>query len=246
MVADRAGHDDRVAGLRVGHAQPAVGQVAVEDPDSGGVDVAAVGLAALDDLGVAGDDLHPGRGRRVPHGLGDADQVGDAEALLEDEPGRQVLRGGPAHGQVVDGAVDGQFADVAARKEQRRDHVGVGGQRDPGRPGLQGGRVLQRFQQRVAEAVQEHRLDQRVGGLAAGPVRHRDPFLADLGPPPAGPVDPVQDRLLPVADGAGGGPSLVFLVLGQGLLNPAAGRRGGGHGRLPIVTSVTRFRFIRP
>ena len=38
----------------------------------------------------------------------------------------------PDIGQVVDGAVDGQVADVAAGEEQRRDHVGVGGERQPG------------------------------------------------------------------------------------------------------------------
>ena len=195
MVADRAGHDDRVARLGLRHPQR---DVPLEDTHAGRVDVAAVGLAALDDLGVAGDDLHPGRGRRVPHRFGDPAQVGDRETLLQDEPGRLVLGRGPAHGQVVDRAVDGQLADVPAGEEQRRDHVGVGGQRDPGRAGLERGRVLQRFQQRVAEGVQEHRLDQRVRGLAAGAVRHRYAFLAHLGTAAPGLVDPVQDLLLPV------------------------------------------------
>ena len=38
---------------------------------------------------------------------------------------------GPRHGQIVDRAVDGQFADVTAREEQRADDKRVGGERDP-------------------------------------------------------------------------------------------------------------------
>ena len=103
----------------------------LEDADPGGGDVAAVGLAALDDLGVAGDDLHPGDGGRARHRVGDPPQVGDREALLEDEPGREVQRPRPAHREVVDGAVDREVADVAAGEEQRRDDVRVGGERQP-------------------------------------------------------------------------------------------------------------------
>ena len=102
-----------------------------EHADAGGGDVAAVGLAALDDLGVAGDDLHAGRPRPRRHRRDDPPQVGDREALLEDEAGRQVQRPRAGHRQVVDRAVDGEVADVAAGEEQRRDDVGVGGERQP-------------------------------------------------------------------------------------------------------------------
>ena len=101
-------------------------------PDPGGVDVAAVGLAPLHDLRVPGDDADPRRSSGVAHGRGDPDQVGDGEALLEDEARRQVQRRRAGHGQVVDRAVDGQVTDVAAGEEQRRHDVGVGGEREPG------------------------------------------------------------------------------------------------------------------
>ena len=186
----------------------------LQQPDAGGGDVAAVGLAALDDLGVAGDDLHAGGLRGRGHRGDDPLQVGDREALLQDEPGRQVQRPGAAHGQVVHRAVDGQVADVAAREEQRRDHVGVGGEGQPAGRGAQRGAVLQLLQHRVAERLQEHRLDQRLGGLAAGPVGQRDPFLADAGLARAGPGDPLQHLLL-------AGQVLGAGVRGDRLLGPA-------------------------
>ena len=49
------------------------------------------------------------------------------------------------------------------------------------------GGVLQRLQQRVAEGVEEDRLDQRLGRLAARAVRHRDPLFLDPRPGAAGP-----------------------------------------------------------
>ena len=87
------------------------------------------------------------------------------EASLEDEARRQVQRHRAGHRQVVDGAVDREVADVTAGEEQRRDHVGVGGQRHPGAVDVQPRRVLKRLEQRVAEGVEEDRLDQRVHGL---------------------------------------------------------------------------------
>jgi hypothetical protein len=240
VVADRPGHDDGVARPGPRHAQA---HVRFDEADPRGVDVAAVGLALLHHLGVAGDDLHPGRGGGVPHGLGDLVQVGDREAFLEDEPGRQVQRGRAGHGQVVHRAVDGQVADVAAGEEQRRDHVGVGGERHPGPVDAQVGGVLERLQQRVAERVEEHRLDQGMGRLAAGPVRHRDPFFPDPGAAAPGPVDAVQHLLLPIGQGqlAPAGRVKAFGlgmlgVLGERLVDPAGlGRAvvvtGGGHDR---------------
>ena len=60
VLADRPGHDDHVAGLGVGHAQR---DLVLDHADPGGVDVAAVRLALLHHLGVAGDHLHAGRFR---------------------------------------------------------------------------------------------------------------------------------------------------------------------------------------
>jgi hypothetical protein len=219
----------------------------------GSIDVAAVGLAPLDHLGVAGDHLHPGRLGGGGHGRHDRGQVGDGEALLQHEAGRQVQRGRAGHRQVVDGPVHGQVADIAAGKEQRRNDVGVGGQRQPRATHLQLRGVLQRLEQRVAERVQEHRLHQGPAGLAAGPVRHGDPLFPDPRAAAPGLVDPVQHLLLAVGRGAGlpgrpgrGGRVLggrVLLVLAQGLVDPVG--PAAGHGRVSS-TSTTRRRLIRP
>ncbi len=104
VIADGPGHDDGVA--RPGPRRTE-DHVPLDQADARGVDVTAVGLALLDHLGIPGDDAHARRGGRLPHRLGDPLQVRDGEAFLEDEPGRQVERGGPGHRQVVDGAVDG-------------------------------------------------------------------------------------------------------------------------------------------
>ena len=98
------------------------------DADAGGVDEDLVALAAVDDLGVAGDELHAGLGGRGAHRLDDAAQIVDGQAFFEDERGGEIQRLRAAHGQIVDGAVDGEAADVAAGKEDRRDHEGVGGE----------------------------------------------------------------------------------------------------------------------
>ena len=266
VVADRPGHDDRVTGAGGGDTE---GQIVLDHPHPGRIDVAAVRLAPLDHLGVAGDDLHPGRRRGGGHGRHDRGQVGDGEAFLQHEAGRQVQRGGAGHRQVVDGPVHGQVADVAAGEEQRRNDVGVGGQRQPriADPQLRG--VLQRLEQRVAERVEEHRLDQGLGGLAAGPVRHGDPLFPDPRAAAPGPVDPVQHLLLAVGRAAGpparprlpgrpvlgapvrgrpvlGGRALgrrVLLVLAQGLVHPAGPPLA--HGRVSS-TSTTRRRLMRP
>ena len=53
------------------------------------------------------------------------------QALFENEARAQGQRPRPGHGQVVDRAVDGQLADVAAGKEQRADDERVGRHGEP-------------------------------------------------------------------------------------------------------------------
>ncbi len=73
--------------------------------DARGRDEDAVGGALADDLGVAGDDLHTGPGRRFGHVGDDFAQFGDGEALLDDEGRRKPLRACTRHREVVDRAV---------------------------------------------------------------------------------------------------------------------------------------------
>ena len=68
--------------------------------------------------------------------------------------------------------------------------------RDPLTTQLRG--VLERLEERVAERVEEDRLDQGLGRLAARAVRHRDAFFPDPRAAAPGAVDAVQDLLLPV------------------------------------------------
>jgi len=86
----------------------------LEHTDAGGVDEDAVGFAFVDNLGVAGDQRDSGARGRLAHGFDDQAQGLDGQPFLENEAGAEIERTCAAHGQVVDGAVDGQIADVAA------------------------------------------------------------------------------------------------------------------------------------
>jgi hypothetical protein len=61
---------------------------------------------------------------------------------------------------------------------------------------MQPRRVLERLKQRIAESIEEDRLDQRLGGLAARPVRHGDAVFLHPRPRAPGPVDALQHEFL--------------------------------------------------
>ena len=180
MVGERAGEEHAVAGP---HAlRPEIDAVG-NRPDAGRRDVEPVGLAALDDLRVAGDDRDAGRARGGAHRGDDAPQVGDRESLLDHEAGRQPARLRADHREVVDGAVDGELADVAARELERMHDVGIGRECEAGAAG-DDRRVAERRQRVVAELLEEERLDEVAGRLAAGAVRERDQLVAEDALPP--------------------------------------------------------------
>ena len=85
-----------------------------------------VGLAALDDLRVAGDDRHAGGARRRGDRLDLGAQHLGLQALLEDQRQRQRERPRAGHREVVDGAVDRELADRAAGEADRLDDEAVG------------------------------------------------------------------------------------------------------------------------
>jgi hypothetical protein len=220
---------------------------------AGRVDVAAVGLALLHHLGVAGDHLDAGRVGRLAHGPDNPGQVRDRESFLQDEARRQEQRGGPGHRQVVHRAVDGQVADAPAGEKERRHDVGIGREGQPRPANLQPRGVLERLEQRVAELVEEDRFDQGLGSLAPGPVRHRDPLFLDPRAAAAGPVDAFQHQFL--ADGArqrlrgtvAGAAGLLLarllLVHPEGVGHPSGVLLVGGH---DVVASLTLCRVRRP
>ena len=128
VPADIAGQQDHVAHA---HARGRHHGVVLDEADAGGVDEQPVALAPVHHLGIARHEQHAGgRGRRL-HRLHDALQHLHRQPLFEDEAGAQEQRARAAHRQVVDRAVHGQRADVAAGEEQRADDVGVGGERQP-------------------------------------------------------------------------------------------------------------------
>ena len=92
-------------------------------PDAGRVDIETIGLAPLDDLGIASNDLHSGFDRCQAHRLYNLLQQTKLQSLFENESGRQVLGPGAHHSHVIDRAAHGQTADVTAGKEKRPDHV---------------------------------------------------------------------------------------------------------------------------
>jgi hypothetical protein len=167
MVRDGAAQDDRIAGTGlVARDVHVVGN----HPDPGGVDEDLIHRAFRHDLGVAGDHRDPRTFGRLAHRGDNRFQLLYRKALLDDERYTQVLRGGPAHGQIVHGAVDGEFPDVAAREENRVHGVRVRGERHPLAVQLEDGAVVQLSQDWVVEHRQQHVPGHPVGHLAPAAV----------------------------------------------------------------------------
>ena len=166
-------------------------------PDPGRGHVHAVGVPALDHLRVAGDDLDPGgraRSRRSPR---PRPAARSASRPSSSTSARLIASGGrPGRAEVVDGPVDRQLADRAAGEAQRLDHVGVGGQREAGPVRRHPPRVGELVERLGCERRRQQPLDQRLGRLAAGPVRHRDPLVLEPRALRARRLDDLEDSLL--------------------------------------------------
>ena len=144
------------------------------DADAGGGDEDLVALAAVDDLGVAGDELDAGFGGSGAHGLDDAAEIVDRQAFFEDERGGEIERLRAAHREVVDGAVDGETADVAAGKEDRRDDKGVGGEGEARVADGEHGLIVELVEHGIAEGGQKDFVDEVGGELAAAAMAEHD------------------------------------------------------------------------
>ena len=129
VAADVAGDEDVVAGLGEG----AAGLDAFHHfADAGGGDEEVVDLAAARDFGVAGDEVDAGFGGGFGHGGGDGVEVGKGEAFFNLEGAGEVAGAGAHACKVVDGAADGEFADVAAGEAPGAEDEAVGGHGDAG------------------------------------------------------------------------------------------------------------------
>ena len=132
------------------------------------------------------------RGDRLDLGA----QVVGREALLEDQRERQRQRPRAGDGEVVDGAVDRELADRAAREAQRLDDEGVGRHRELRAVDVERAGVAHRVELRRAEGGDEQALDQALRRLAAGAVGHRDALVAELRALAARGLDDPEDALL--------------------------------------------------
>ncbi len=100
--------------------------------DAGRGDEHLVAGRPVHDFRVAGHKQNSRFARCRRHRAGDPAQGLDRHALFDDRGARQIERGRPADREIVDGAADGQPADVAAVEEQGLHHVAVGGQGEAG------------------------------------------------------------------------------------------------------------------
>ena len=92
-----------------------------DDSGAGGIDVAVVAVAFVDNLCVTGDDLDTGCTGSDSRAVGDGGKMRDGETFFEDEAGAEIERRCAARGEVVDGAIDGEVCDGAAGGKEGLD-----------------------------------------------------------------------------------------------------------------------------
>src|SRR6516165_5047563 len=123
VIAYCAGNNNSVSGPGVTNGEIyRIGNYA----DSGGGDEYLIPLAAIDDLGVAGDESNAGFVAGSPHGVGNALQVGERQTFLQDEGGGEPQWPRAADSQVIHRAVNREFADVAAGKKDGANYKRIG------------------------------------------------------------------------------------------------------------------------
>src|SRR5262249_53480567 len=84
-----------------------------------------VPLAAINDFCVAGHKADARSVRSLPHRSQDKREVLSRKSFFDDEGSRKIKRLRAAHREIIDRAMNGEFADIAARKENRFDDVGI-------------------------------------------------------------------------------------------------------------------------
>ena len=172
VVAECTRHQDDIARLAVGAAERhARGYLA----HAGGIDIDAVGPAALDHLGVAGDDRHARLACRLGHGLDDLAQLVHGVALFEDEAARQVAHVSARGRDVVNGSAHGESADITAGEELRRDYKAVGRHGDaPARGQRSDAGIVALEQFGRPKGIQKDLIDDAFHHLAARAVAQQD------------------------------------------------------------------------
>ena len=146
--------------------------------ETGGRDVEPVAVSLLNHLRVTGHNLHARLMRGAGHRFDDLFKLRDFETFFEHEAGRDIERLRAAHRDVIHRTGNGEGSDVAAREEERTDHVSVAGN-DRGALDFREERaVVPLIKNRVREVLAEHLSDQLCRCPAAGAVREiNDPVL---------------------------------------------------------------------
>jgi len=110
----------------------------------------------------------------LAHGGHDAVQVVQVKAFLQDETAGQVQGLRAEHGHVVDRAVHGQGAYVAAGEEDGVHGEAVGADRQGAFGARQQGRVVHAPQDGVAQMAEEHFVHETVRGEAAAALVQKE------------------------------------------------------------------------
>ena len=129
VIAKVAAHENYVAGTGLtGRKRKAFTDAA----NAGGVDEKAVGTSLLYNFRIAGDDLDARICRGLVHGGDNALQCFQGKTFFQNEGGTQPERNGTTHGEVIDGAVNGERADVSTAKKKRFYYKRIGRDGKPG------------------------------------------------------------------------------------------------------------------
>jgi hypothetical protein len=110
----------------------------------------------LHHLGIPCHDAYGSLFSRVPDGGHDPLEKLKRKTFLDDQGEAKIGWNSPDHGKVVDGSTHSQLSDVAAREEERVDHIGVCGERK--RPFLVGdsGTVIEGLQKGVEKPGEQN------------------------------------------------------------------------------------------
>lgn len=132
-----------------------------------------VSLPSLNHFCIARHDVYTGPFGSPFYSDQNIPEFGHRQALFQDKPQRQILRDGSAHRQIVDGAVNRQFANIAARKEHGRDNVAIGAERHTARQ-VQYSTVVVSIEQWITEQIKNTRFEQFIGQNTPAAVPERN------------------------------------------------------------------------
>src|SRR5258705_3070272 len=164
--------------------------------NSGCVDITAVAFSFLHHLGVAGYDLNSTRYGRGLHRRDNFSEIGDRESFFKDKPGGKVERSRTTHRQIIHSSVNGQVADIPARKKERRYHKRVSRERKPRAAQVERRLIFHLFENRIAERLDEQRVHQRMRRFSTGTVRQRYSLVSETRPFAPREFDPLQHLAL--------------------------------------------------